>query len=241
MYDASQLLPWSDFARLLLHSRVQHLSDYVRALALARLGGGWIIDGDTIWLKRAPNLSVACPPGLGHWFASQHACRSLRSHDKAAILRHWRRHYLKEPLDFLHVALPMGAPAMSPVIESWLSVIETSLYVQRDGLDNYHVLIAGLQTIVSSHGLEHAIADVKVACPFHHVKAKVAHLPEKLHLFDMGLLGRAMCVNNIWQSSMHGDAHELGDQRAAPGSAWDVVTQAWKLVVTARPSRRMRL
>ena len=124
--DASQLLPWADFARLLLHSRVQHLSDYVRALALARLGGGWIIDGDTIWLKRAPNLSVACPPGLGHWFASQHACRSLRSHDKAAILRHWRRHYLKEPLDFLHVALPMGAQAMSPVIESWLSVTETS-------------------------------------------------------------------------------------------------------------------
>ena len=57
--DASQLLPWSDFARLLLHSRVQHLSDYVRALALARLGGGWIIDGDAIWLKRALNLSVA--------------------------------------------------------------------------------------------------------------------------------------------------------------------------------------
>ena len=128
---------------------------------------------------------------------------------------------------------------MSPVIESWLSVIEASLYVQRDGLDNYHVLMCGLQTIVASHGLERAIADVEAACPFHRVKAKVAHLPEKLQLFDMGVLGRAMCVNNIWQSSMHGDAHELGDQRAAPGSAWDVVTQAWKLVVTARPSRRM--
>ena len=91
--DASKLLAWPVFTALLSRRRVQHLSDYVRVLALvhgvdgARTmgGGGWLIDGDTIWLRRAPPLSVACPPGLGHWFACQQACRALRGHDKRGI------------------------------------------------------------------------------------------------------------------------------------------------------------
>ena len=70
--DANRVLQWPVFARLMLQHRIQHVSDYVRALALVHgidgsgAGGGWLVDADTIWLRRAPMLSVVCPPHLGH-------------------------------------------------------------------------------------------------------------------------------------------------------------------------------
>ena len=80
VHDARDVLPWAGFARLSVHTCVQHLSVYVRALALARgiaalkghSGGGWLVDGDTMWLRSAPELSVDCPAVMGHWLACRH-------------------------------------------------------------------------------------------------------------------------------------------------------------------------
>ncbi len=82
--DARGVLAWPVFARLLHREkhRIQHLADYVRFLALASgvgdlAPGGWLIDGDTIWLRSVGemSLSVACPPRVGHWFACQQAAK----------------------------------------------------------------------------------------------------------------------------------------------------------------------
>ncbi len=248
--DASGFLPWAEFVRLSLSTRVQHLSDYVRVLALARgiegdpgcRGGGWLIDGDTIWLRSAPVLSVACPPRLGHWFASQQACKSLRGHDRAGIDKHWRRHYLKEPGDFLHIAFPMACPAMSPVVQSWLAAMEKLLYVDSKGKD-YYMFMTALQDSVRDHGMERAVAPPDAASPVHLLQARHAGHGKKRHLFDTEVVFRAMCINNIWQSTRgcaEGTAaHEVGDQRADVDSIWQLVSEAWKSA-TPGPRRRLR-
>ena len=105
VFDANCLLPWNAFNKL-LHvdgARIQHLADYVRLLALARgtgtlPPGGWLIDGDTIWFRRAPKLSVACPPNIGHWFACQHAAVQTRVAgkylNKKEANSHFSKHYV---------------------------------------------------------------------------------------------------------------------------------------------------
>ncbi len=249
LLDASNVLPWTEFARLLLTTRVQHLSDYVRALALARgiecdprcRGGGWLIDGDTIWLRSVPTLSVACPPRLGHWFASQHACKSLRGHDKAGIDKHWRRHYLREPGDFLHIALPMACPAMSPVLQRWLAAMEEVLYVVPK--NDYTMFMRALQNAVRDHGMERAVAPPGAASPVQRAHAKYAGDSKRRHLFDAEVVRRAMCINNLWQSTQDcaqgAPVHELCDQPADADSLWQLVSDTWKSVAPS-PCRRLR-
>ena len=244
LQDANYLLAWPVFARLMLERRVQHLSDYLRLLALVHgidgtgAGGGWMIDGDTIWLKQAPLLSVACPPHLGHWFASQQACRGLRGHDKAGIATHWRTNYLKTPGDFLHVAFPIAVPSASRLARGWLDRMETDLL--SSGKMQYTHCMGALQECIKAHGMEGAIASASAASPFRRLRAVHAGVSAKRHLFDRGALTFAMCVNNIWQSSMKcstgRDAYTLADAVPEPGSMWTELSELWKGI----PHRRVR-
>ena len=242
--DANSILAWPIAARLLLNRRVQHLSDYVRVRALvhgveggAEKGGGWLIDGDTIWLRHAPTLSVACPPNLGHWFSCQQACRAMRGHDKAGITSHWLRNYLKTPGDFLHIAFPCAAPPSSPVMRCWLDRMEVELFGDAPMLE-YNIFMAALQHSVCTYGMEKAVAEVQVCSAFDRLKSVHAGDRDKRHLFDASVLASAMIVNNIWQSSMKckngNESHDLGEQRADIGSIWREVEDRWKQVPTHR-------
>ena len=248
--DARSLLPWPIFAKLLhgAKKRVQHLADYVRFLALAHgvsglSPGGWLIDADTIWFRKAPtqSLSVACHRCVGHFVACQHAAVQTRVGgtylDKRGIVAHWQQFYLKTPGDFLHAAFPFAAPANSPVVAQVVCSIEVFLFggVSVDAAPKtahaYNVIMRQYQSAVLDWGLEGAIADVSDVSPQHRLQAKEAGARAKRHLFGnlSALFGRPLCTNNIWQSSIHATdgraAFELADAMPEDGSAWYYVLQ----------------
>ena len=257
--DARSLLPWPIFAKL-LHGekkRVQHLADYVRFLALARgvsglSPGGWLIDADTIWFRKAPtqSLSVVCPRCVGHFVACQHAAVQTRVGgtylDKRGIVAHWKQFYLKTPGDFLHAAFPFAAPANSPVVVQMVCSIEVVLFggVPGDAAPNtahaYNIIMRQYQSAVLNWGLEGAIAAVSDVSPQHRLRAKEAGTKAKRHLFGnlSALFGRPLCTNNIWQSSMHATdgrvAFELADAVPEDGSAWHYVIQRAREVPLCR-------
>eukprot|EP00974_Lingulodinium_polyedra_P022737 2196937-Lingulodinium_polyedra.AAC.1 len=65
---------------------IRAVADFFRMRACAETGG-WIIDGDTIWLRPVPNLCVRDPVSLGHFFGSLHAHPGRRG--PQAHLRYW--------------------------------------------------------------------------------------------------------------------------------------------------------
>ena len=178
------------------------------------------------------------PPHLGHWFASQHACKSMRGHSKASIDRHWQTSYLKTPGDFAHIAFPMACPPDSRIGRSWLDRIETTLFSSTRL--RYNASMTMVAHDVQSQGMERTIADVSVDSPFNRLQAVHADASAKRKLFDMAAVGSAMCVNNVWQTTMRcttgADAYTTCNTVAEQGSAWSEVTAFWKAV----PHKRAR-
>jgi len=259
--DASCLLALHIFNRLLHRETacVQHLADYVRLLALVRGAGGlspggWLIDGDTIWFRRAPKLSVARPPNLGHWFACQHAAVQTRVAgkylDKQEAEQHWSKHYLVKPGDFLHIAFPMAVPANSPMLQEVVHCVEEFLFggltpggrskASSKTSAGYNSIMAMCQAAVHAWGLEDAIADIAQVAPLHRIRAIHAGATKKRHIFgDLSKAIRdAVCANNIWQSTMHaedtGDAFERANRDAEEGSAWAEMLEAARTGVRRR-------
>ncbi len=209
--------------------------------------GGWLIDGDSIWLRRAPRLSVAWPPELGHFFGAQQACKAMRGHTKESTRRHWSMHYLKTPGDFEHIAFPMACPGDSPVLNMWFSAMETTIYgrMPRGGVPQqaYNSFMEKLQSAVCENGMEGAITSTTATSLVPRLSSKHAIVAAKRHLFDLSGVDQAICVNNCWQSSIEcgggPEAHKLGDQVVEEGSAWyEIVAKA--KATAACPTKRLR-
>ena len=79
LVDANLYVPWGEAKNLLSNIGVQLLSDLVRARALANTKafpcGGWLLDGDTVWLRSpvAAGIGKFGLPKFGHFFGAQHA------------------------------------------------------------------------------------------------------------------------------------------------------------------------
>ena len=100
---------------------VQVLADYIRAKALQAAGrGGWFLDGDAIWLRAAPRMSLTDPQAMGHFFACQDA--ALRGHTKDQLTRHWLTEFLMSPGDQLCLASPWAFPPKSPVLDQYVAL-----------------------------------------------------------------------------------------------------------------------
>ena len=81
--DAALVLPKVDFDKHLQAGvPIQILSDYIRAKFLLMREGGWFIDGDSVWLRPPPALSVA-DACLGHFFASMRANANTQGKTRA--------------------------------------------------------------------------------------------------------------------------------------------------------------
>ena len=259
--NAGRVLPWAVFAKL-LHGRrvrVQHLSDYIRCLALiggvdpSSCGGGWLVDGDTIWFRPAPVLSVARPPNLGHWFGCCQAAKSIRIGgvfwDKARVSHYWGHNYLKTPSDFLHIGFPMAAPGNSPILARWRSLMEKELFgglspgIQQAACpQRYNLFMTALQRVVRECGMEAAIAPARTCAPWDRLKAAHAGDSAKRHLFNADALAGALCINSIWQSSIATQdgtqAHAAADKQHDANSAWRLVSDLWRANVV--PFKRQR-
>ena len=219
--------------------RVQHLSDYIRALALQRYGG-WFVDGDTVWFRKAPVLSAAVTPCLGHFFGSLQAHKkSPRGFTIDQIRRHWNAHYLKVPGDFAYIASPCAFPARSVVLRSWVAKMESCLYgsVHVRGLHpkSYEIFFALLHQAVREEGMVAAIRDFSAVSPIPATMGSSSMLAAKAHLFDLAALPLALCANNYGQTSKTDHIA----REAEPGSAWHAALVASR-GAAACPSRRLK-
>lgn len=70
-------------------ARIQHISDVARLRAINSRGGGWMLDGDVLWLRTPGPL----PSRSGHVFNSMFANRSVPF--IADLDRFWRIHYCR--------------------------------------------------------------------------------------------------------------------------------------------------
>ena len=89
---------------------IQHIADVVRMLAVEARGGGWMLDGDVLWL-RPPG---ALPSRSGHVFNSMHARWSVPY--VAEPQRFWRMKHCRQPLDQLWFASPWHFPKGSHIL-----------------------------------------------------------------------------------------------------------------------------
>ena len=89
---------------------IQHIADVVRMLAVEARGGGWMLDGDVLWL-RPPG---ALPSRSGHVFNSMHARWSVPY--VAEPQRFWRMQHCRQPLDQLWFASPWHFPKGSHIL-----------------------------------------------------------------------------------------------------------------------------
>ena len=220
--------------------RVQHLSDYIRALALQR-SGGWFVDCDTVWFRKAPFLSAVMPPCLGHYFGSLQAHRkSPQGKTVDQIRKHWNSRYLKTPGDFAYIASPCAFPAHSEVLRRWVAKIEAALYctvsVNAVHPKKYETVFAWLQQVVQQEGLVAAIRDFTDVSPLPATSGSSSLLATKVHMFDLATLTIALCANNYGMTSKASASQIV----AEPGSAWDAVLKAATKLESA-PCRRVRI
>jgi len=124
--SASSLMPRETFDRALRDGwDIRILSDIIRMRAVAAGGGGFVLDGDTCWVRAA---SVPWgPPAYGHLFASMEARREFRG-GVAKLTKSWAStRYLRAPMDWLYLATPWHFPAGSPALRQALSAAESLL------------------------------------------------------------------------------------------------------------------
>ena len=114
--DANQWLPWQAAKPLLNRGwPCALLADFVRWRA-AHAEGGWVVDGDTLWLRPAP-IPQQGPPSLAHAFASCPAFRDTRCggekmNEKWSVLIYLARLGVVE-----YFATPFLVPRGSPLLE----------------------------------------------------------------------------------------------------------------------------
>ena len=93
---------------------IQHIAGVIRLLAVDTRGGGWMLDGDVLWLRPPGPL----PSQSGHVFHSMHAQWSVPFVDAE---RFWRMKHCYRPMDQLWFASPWHFPKDSPILGPVLS------------------------------------------------------------------------------------------------------------------------
>ena len=94
---------------------IQHIADVIRLLAVDTRGGGWMLDGDVLWLRPPGPL----PSQSGHVVHSMHAKWSVPVVDEPE--RFWRMKHCYRPMDQLWFASPWHFPKDSPILGPVLS------------------------------------------------------------------------------------------------------------------------
>ena len=94
---------------------IQHIADVIRLLAVNTRGGGWMLDGDQLWLRPPGPL----PSQSGHVFHSMHAKWRVPFVDEPE--RFWRMKHCYRPMDQLWFASPWHFPKDSPILGPVLS------------------------------------------------------------------------------------------------------------------------
>jgi hypothetical protein len=234
--DAAAFLPFDKATEWTSVLGVQYVSDFVRAKAVAAgiagPNGAWVVDGDSLWLRRPPELAIDRPPCVGHFFASQRSRNTMMGKTKEEFTKHWELHYLKAPGDRLFLATPLRFPQRSPVLLEWIDALEANAVAalertRKAGVD-YNFPLRSLTSIIQAWGLEGAVVepDVCSACCRLFPEGRVLK-KKRVGETDLGIFDAAICVNNFWQSSKgttSGSEHDIASlARVEDGSLWDLL------------------
>ena len=220
VHDANRWLRFDTAQKYLRHVAPALLSDLVRAKAIASgaFGDAWLVDGDTVWLRRPPtNKTLAA---FGHFFGSMEARRGMQGKSRREVELIWSVAYLRSPSDFLYISTPCRFPRGSPVLAEWVAELETA-YAKRSGKVDYHLPLQALTHIVHRWGLDWG---VNIANPISRFSDPLGASQS----WDPSVLKDSICVNSFWQTFAKSgkSAVDIGSHKRVPdGSVWACVLQ----------------
>ena len=200
--SAADYLTEERFTQLLSRIPLPILADYVRANACA-IHGGWFLDGDTVWLRSAPQVN-ACAPCFGHMLAS---FRQPGMHYTTAVDHARKRllNYASEPFDGLFVGTPWRLPTGSPLARGFCDQLDRLFNCPRTV--EYNDAMHAFRQLVTEWGLECAVCPATTFSPLDY------WMPTSLYFKAVaGKSGKskgsdavadAVAVNAFWQSSRH--------------------------------------
>ena len=169
--DASEYMPLPKATAVLRQKlvTVQQLSDYIRALRCKEAGGGWIVDGDTLWHGVPASFGQF---SYGHLFGSMSAHTSTRR-TAAEDLKHWETQFLTVPQVRAFLATPFALPAGSPVLAQFIEqaapFFEASEPSSAMNKNRYNMFMRLWKSMVLANGLAGAIVNAcecsPIPCP----------------------------------------------------------------------------
>lgn len=235
LVNAGSVLDY-EVARGVIERRgVQFLADFIRAKQLMQGGGalscgGWFLDGDAVWLRKAPSLTITDPSNLGHFFASLSADKKLRGKTKDDFDKFWNLEYLAKPGDRLYLASPFAFPPGSPVLAEWVQQMEAAFGEQALSRLDYHISFHFILRSLRKWGLESSIVEQDTCSPVSRFLNREVLMASQRHKFDLDAIRLALCVNNFWQSSKNLEAAQSAvdagcHSRVEKNSAWDSIME----------------
>ena len=169
--DASKYMPLLKASAVLRQKlvTVQQLSDYIRALRCNDAGGGWIVDGDTLWHGVPESFK---PFSYGHLFGSMSAHTATRR-TASQDLKHWETQFLTVPQVRTFLATPFALPAGSPVLTQFIEqaapFFEASEPSSAMNMNRYNMFMRLWKSVVLANGLAGAIVNAcecsPIPCP----------------------------------------------------------------------------
>ena len=165
--DASEYMPLRTAVAVLRQElvTVQQLSDYIRALRCKEAGGGWIVDGDTLWHGVPESFGQY---SYGHLFASMSAHTTTRR-TASADLKYWETQFLTVPQVRAYVATPFALPAGSPVLSMFIEQATPFPHGLASStamnLNRYNRFMRLWKSVVLASGLAGAIVDARECSP----------------------------------------------------------------------------
>jgi len=165
--NASEYMPLPKATAVLRQKlvTVQQLSDYIRALRCKEAGGGWIVDGDTLWHGVPASFGQF---SYGHLFGSMSAHTSTRR-TAAEDLKHWETQFLTVPQVRAFLATPFALPAGSPVLAQFIEqaapFFEASESSHAMNRDRYNMFMRLWTSMVLANGLAGAIVNARECSP----------------------------------------------------------------------------
>ena len=235
--SATIALPKAKFEECIAagHS-IRCLSDYIRGqFVMNHARGGWVTDGDCLFLQGAPTLSV-CAPAFGHFTGTMAARPGQRGTTNDSILR-WELEYCALPQDCLFVATPMAFAEGSPILLDALRRMEDVLMLDKTHNDSKK------KTHNDSKKIDNTVMHCwtesfrKWGCTFAHTedivcspipmhKAQTCCVASKRDLPHVRrILRHSLCVNNFWSSTAKGqEPFETGSEtKVDTDSTWAIL------------------
>ena len=224
--DASPYIARDVFDALLAKGiRIQLLADYIRMAFLAASGGGWFLDGDSVWIKAAPDVSTGAP-FFGHLFHTIKAGKGQPRGTLVSRLLYWELHYAYEPQDQCWVVSPFVFGPQSPVLTKILCLLKSIVFAPANEVSRqyYNIGMDIVRREVAAWGLEGAIVEPVFASPLSPRQQTTYYMRATDAVLDRSLFKKTYCINNYWGSSKDlpgKDVHNAGgSSRIHARSLW---------------------